>query len=117
MDRTLASSLNAVNQSMATFAASIITVSVVFPLFLIPAFFLGLAYRALAIGYLNTGRDLRRMESNSRSPIFSGFGEILDGIVTVRAFSAEQRFEDSIRRKIDQFVGVRDLWRRQLDLP
>ncbi|KAG1751897.1 hypothetical protein EDB19DRAFT_1870900 [Suillus lakei] len=31
--------------------------------------------------YLKTGRDLRRMESNSRSPIFSGFGELLEGIV------------------------------------
>ncbi|KAF8977755.1 hypothetical protein BDQ17DRAFT_1266292 [Cyathus striatus] len=57
-----------------------------------PAFFIGLAYRELAIGYLNTGRDLRRMESNSRSPIFSDFGELLEGIVTVRAFSAERRF-------------------------
>jgi ABC-type multidrug transport system fused ATPase/permease subunit len=63
-----------------------------FPLFLIPAFLIGLLYRQLAIGYLNTGRDLRRMESNSRSPIFSGFGEMLEGLVTVRAFSAERQF-------------------------
>jgi hypothetical protein len=53
-------------------------------------------YRQLAIGYLNTGRDLRRMESNTRSPIFSGFGEMLEGLVTVRAFSAEGRFLDEL---------------------
>jgi hypothetical protein len=41
------------------------------------------------------------MESNSRSPIFSDFGELLDGIVTVRAFGAEQRFLDSLHTKID----------------
>jgi len=41
------------------------------------------------------------MESNSRSPIFSGFAELLDGIVTVRAFSAERRFLDSLFAKID----------------
>lgn len=75
--------------------------SVVFPTFLIPALVIGLAYRELAIGYLNTGRDLRRMESNSRSPIFSDFGELLEGIVTVRAFSAENRFLNSLHRKID----------------
>ncbi|KAJ3872966.1 hypothetical protein F5051DRAFT_338433, partial [Lentinula edodes] len=51
--------------------------------------------------YLNTGRDLRRMESNSRSPIFSDFSELLEGIVTVRAFSAEKRFLDNIHTKID----------------
>ena len=66
-----------------------------------PAFIIGFAYRELAIGYLNTGRDLRRMESNTRSPIFSDFGEILEGIVTVRAFSAEKRFLNNVFVKID----------------
>ncbi|KAG6885437.1 hypothetical protein C0993_001754 [Termitomyces sp. T159_Od127] len=75
--------------------------STVFPWFLVPAIFLGFAYRELSIGYLNTGRDLRRMESNSRSPIFSDFGELLEGIVTVRAFSAERRFLDNLHKKID----------------
>ncbi|KAG2143718.1 hypothetical protein DEU56DRAFT_792331 [Suillus clintonianus] len=101
IDSNLASSLSAVNQSLATFAAAIITVVFFFPLFLIPAVVIGFFYRLLALGYLKTGRDLRRMESNSRSPIFSGFGELLEGIVTVRAFSAEQRFLDDLHSKID----------------
>jgi len=46
------------------------------------------------------------MESNSRSPIFSGFGELLEGIVTVRAFSAEQRFLDDLHGKIDVTTKV-----------
>jgi hypothetical protein len=46
------------------------------------------------------------MESNSRSPIFSGFGELLEGIVTVRAFSAEQRFLDSLHMKVDLTTQV-----------
>ncbi|KAF5378578.1 hypothetical protein D9615_007121 [Tricholomella constricta] len=101
IDSSLAGSLQAVNSSLASFFASIIAVAFVFPWFLLPATFIGLAYRELAIGYLNTGRDLRRMESNTRSPIFSDFGELLEGIVTVRAFSAERRFLDSLHRKID----------------
>ena len=63
-------------------------------------------YQRLAVGYLNTGRDLRRMESNSRSPIFSGFSEMLEGIVTVRAFGAEQRFLNDIHAKIDLTVRM-----------
>jgi len=81
--------------------------SVVFPWFLLPAFIIALAYRELAIGYINTGRDLRRMESNTRSPIFSDFGELLEGIVTVRAFSVERRFLDNLHRKIDTTTQVR----------
>lgn len=80
--------------------------SVIFPYFLLPAFFIGFAYRELAIGYLNTGRDLRRMESNTRSPVFSYFSELLEGIVTVRAFSAERRFLDNLHRKIDTTTKV-----------
>jgi ABC-type multidrug transport system fused ATPase/permease subunit len=80
--------------------------SVVFPWFLVPAVIIGYVYRLLAIGYLHTGRDLRRMESNSRSPIFSGFGELLEGIVTVRAFSAERRFLDDLHVKIDVTTKV-----------
>lgn len=46
------------------------------------------------------------MESNSRSPIFSDFAEILEGIVTVRAFSAEKRFLDNLYKKIDTTTKV-----------
>jgi hypothetical protein len=46
------------------------------------------------------------MESNTRSPIFSDFGELLEGIVTVRAFSAETRFLDNLHRKIDTTTKV-----------
>lgn len=80
--------------------------SIFFPIFLIPAVIIGFFYRLLALGYLKTGRDLRRMESNSRSPIFSEFGELLEGIVTVRAFSAEERFLDDLHDKIDVTTKV-----------
>ena len=78
----------------------------IFPLFIFPAVVIGFIYRQLAIGYLNTGRDLRRMESNTRSPIFANFGELLEGIVTVRAFSAEQRFLDNHNAKVDLTTKV-----------
>ncbi|KAG6908992.1 hypothetical protein DXG01_002481 [Tephrocybe rancida] len=101
IDSSLAGSLQAVNTSLANLFTSIVLVAFIFPWFLIPAIFIGLAHRELAVGYLNTGRDLRRMESNTRSPIFSDFGELLEGIVTVRAFSAERRFLDNLHTKID----------------
>jgi len=47
------------------------------------------------------------MESNTRSPIFSDFGELLEGIVTVRAFSAENRFLDNLHTKVDTTTEVR----------
>lgn len=66
-----------------------------------PAAILGFFYRRAAIAYLNTGRDIRRMESNTQSPIFSNFSELLDGIVTVRAFGVESRFLEDLYAKVD----------------
>ncbi|KAF7291658.1 ABC bile acid [Mycena chlorophos] len=90
IDQDLAGSLQTVNTSLAGFFASVITITVVFPAFIFPAVVLGYIYYRLAIGYLNTGRDLRRMESNSRSPIYSDF-----------AFSAESRFLDNLHKRIN----------------
>ncbi|KAJ7826955.1 hypothetical protein B0H13DRAFT_1917902 [Mycena leptocephala] len=104
IDSDLAGSLQTVNSSLAGFFASVITItpySVVFPGFLFPAVVLGYIYHRLAIRYLNTGRDLRRMESNSRSPIYSDFGELIEGIVTARAFSAENRLLDNLHAQIN----------------
>ncbi|KAI9056461.1 multidrug resistance-associated ABC transporter [Trametes sanguinea] len=101
VDTSLAGTLQSVNSSLALFAVSMITVIVVFPLFIFPAIVLGYFYRQAAVAYLNTGRDIRRMESNTRSPIFANFNELLEGIVTVRAFGAEQRFLDDLYRQVD----------------
>lgn len=126
IDSSLAGSVQAVNRAVAGFFASIIIIrcnivfisvisplpyltvrnSVIFPYFIIAAFFLGIVYWDLALGYVNTGRDLRRMESNTRSPIYSDFGELLEGIVTVRAFSAEKRFLNNLHKKVDTTTKV-----------
>ncbi|KAL1696726.1 hypothetical protein GGG16DRAFT_43160 [Schizophyllum commune] len=101
VDSSLASTLQSVNSSLATCFVAVLTIAVVFPPFLFPAIVIGLIFRECAIGYLETGRDLSRLEANTRSPIFSDFAEVLEGIVTVRAFSAEKRFMDNMHEMID----------------
>ena len=51
--------------------------------------------------YRPAGRDIRRIESTSTSPIYSSFSEALEGIVTIRAFGAERRFLDDFFKKVD----------------
>jgi hypothetical protein len=50
---------------------------------------------------MKPSRDLRRMDSNSHSPLYSQFGEMLEGIVTVRAFSAEGQFLQTFYKSVD----------------
>ncbi|KAF7982635.1 hypothetical protein HWV62_27065 [Athelia sp. TMB] len=101
IDTSLVRSMQNVNSSFAVFLGAIATITYFFPLFLIPATFLGFFYQRLGVAYLRSGRSLRRMEANSRSPIYSGFGEMLDGLVTVRAFSAERRFLNDLHVRLD----------------
>ncbi|KAJ7025345.1 multidrug resistance-associated ABC transporter [Mycena alexandri] len=101
IDNQIVWSVSALTSAIGGLFVSVMTVLVVFPLFVIPASIVGYFYRTLAHGYLHTGRDLRRMESNSRSPIFSDFADVLEGIVTVRAFSVEKRFMKTLHERID----------------
>ncbi|KIJ38897.1 hypothetical protein M422DRAFT_781226 [Sphaerobolus stellatus SS14] len=87
--------------SVASFLGSVITVIFVVPWFTPFAVVIAIAYVRLSIGYLRTGRDLRRMESTSRSPILAGFSDLVSGIVTVRAFSKERQFLNGHFKRVD----------------
>ncbi|KPI36996.1 ATP-dependent bile acid permease [Cyphellophora attinorum] len=70
----------------------VILISIITPGFLIPGFFIGLMYLATGMFYIRASRDLKRIESVQRSPLFQHFGETLSGVVTIRAYGDEARF-------------------------
>ena len=51
--------------------------------------------------YLRTSRQLMRLKSATKSPIYSLFGETLQGISTIRAFKRQKTFLDECRRLLD----------------
>ncbi|XP_008659190.1 ABC transporter C family member 13 isoform X2 [Zea mays] len=53
---------------------------------------LWLIYRKLQFYYRSTSREVRRLDSVARSPIYSSFTETLDGSSTIRAFQNEGFF-------------------------
>ncbi|KAG5115089.1 hypothetical protein JHK82_038358 [Glycine max] len=64
-------------------------VQVFFLLLLLPFWYI---YSRLQFFYRSTSRELRRLDSVSRSPIYTSFTETLDGSSTIRAFKAEDFF-------------------------
>ncbi|CAA0827331.1 multidrug resistance-associated protein 11 [Striga hermonthica] len=64
-------------------------VQVMFLLLLIPFWFI---YSRLQFYYRSTSRELRRLDSVSRSPIYASFTETLDGSSTIRAFNSTDLF-------------------------
>ncbi len=77
------------------------TSSAIFPSFAVPAAILAFFYLRTAMMYQPAGRDIRRLESTSTSPIFAALGETLDGIITIRAFGVEARFLHGFFEKVD----------------
>ncbi|KAF2666079.1 bile acid-transporting ATPase [Microthyrium microscopicum] len=70
----------------------IILITVITPGFLIAGGIISVTYFAIGIVYINSSRDLKRLESVKRSPIFQQFGETLTGMTTIRAYADERRF-------------------------
>ncbi|KAI7805399.1 canalicular multispecific organic anion transporter 1 isoform X1 [Triplophysa rosa] len=52
--------------------------------------------------YVATSRQLRRLDSVSRSPIYSHFGETVSGLSVIRAYGHQLRFLQQNERTIDE---------------
>jgi ABC-type multidrug transport system fused ATPase/permease subunit len=85
-------------------ASSVIVIASISPLFLILVVLLMAAFVSVFNHFLPTSRSLKRLETVSLSPLFTRIGELLQsqGLTTVRAFRAQQEFEDSTISIIDQ---------------
>ncbi|KAJ5913059.1 hypothetical protein N7504_001942 [Penicillium tannophilum] len=89
--------------SLASVIMIVILISIITPGFLIAGIFITLVYTALGAIYLNSSRDLKRLESVQRSPLYQQFGETLNGIVTIRAYGDGPRFIIDNHRRINAY--------------
>ncbi|KAK4518579.1 uncharacterized protein ATC70_008798 [Mucor velutinosus] len=81
--------------------SSIITVSCVLPPFLMPMLAVALVNVYLGTMFVSASLELKRMESVSRSPLFSHFTETIIGVATIRAFGATRQFLQDMLTYID----------------
>lgn len=114
--------LEAVDQEVAPVAISVMTcglgititivlITMITPGFLIAGVFITALYVLLGKFYLGASRDLKRLESVQRSPLFQQFGETLSGVTTIRAYGDERRFvRDNLTRINDQLRPFLYLW-------
>ncbi|KAI1319615.1 hypothetical protein EDD11_003608 [Mortierella claussenii] len=79
----------------------VFVISVVTPGFLLAAVLIALAYIFVGAYYIASSRELKRVESVTKSPLYSHFGETLVGVSTIRAFGVETRFMEEVLMKLD----------------
>ncbi|KAJ6164592.1 Metal resistance protein YCF1 [Penicillium chermesinum] len=92
VDEVLARTFNMLfsNTGRAVFTMIVISSSTpAFLLFILPLSYIYLSYQKY---YLRSSRELKRLDSVTRSPIYAHFQESLGGISTIRAYQKQERF-------------------------
>lgn len=87
--------------SFATVVAIIVLITVITPGFIVAGIFVSALYCLIGAFYIRASRDLKRLESIQRSPLYQHFGETLAGVATIRAYGDERRFVRENLLKID----------------
>ncbi|XP_058980638.1 multidrug resistance-associated protein 1 isoform X16 [Musca domestica] len=82
--------------------ATIVVISMSTPIFLAVIIPIAFLYYFAQRFYVATSRQLMRLESVSRSPIYSHFGETVTGVSTIRAYAVQDRFIDESDNKVDK---------------
>ncbi|KAI9225781.1 MAG: P-loop containing nucleoside triphosphate hydrolase protein [Piptocephalis tieghemiana] len=80
----------------------VLVVALAMPQFLLAAFFIALLFYSFSIYYLATSRELKRLESITKSPLLTLFGETMSGVMTIRAFGQEDRFRGWLVDRVDE---------------
>ncbi|KAL4079580.1 hypothetical protein J3A83DRAFT_4368342 [Scleroderma citrinum] len=81
---------------------TIVTVSVIGGIpFICLGAILGYMYHNVAKVYGQTARDMRRLDSVTRSPLYSIYGETVAGVTILRAFGASSKFLRDMIRCVD----------------
>jgi ATP-binding cassette, subfamily C (CFTR/MRP), member 1 len=101
VDEVLARTFNMLFVNLARSGFTLVVISVSTPVFIAIIFPLGAMYYWVQRYYLRTSRELKRLDSVSRSPIYAHFQETLGGISTIRAYRQQDRFELENEWRVD----------------
>ncbi|KXL50173.1 hypothetical protein M433DRAFT_151473 [Acidomyces richmondensis BFW] len=92
VDQEIAPVAVGVVHCLASIITIVVLISVITPGFLVAAFFITILYFLIGMFYISSSRDLKRLESVQRSPLYQQFGETMSGMTTIRAYGDERRF-------------------------
>lgn len=101
VDDSLGRSFNMCFTNVGKVMVTIIIISISTPAFVLVIIPLAAIYKYMQGYYLATSRELKRLESVSKSPVFAHFKESLNGLSTIRAYRQEARFAQEDENKID----------------
>ncbi|XP_044926267.1 ATP-binding cassette sub-family C member 3 isoform X2 [Mustela putorius furo] len=101
IDEVLAPTILMLLNSFYNSLATLVVIVASTPLFTVVTLPLGIFYVLMQRFYVATSRQLKRLESISRSPIYSHFSETVTGSSVIRAYGRSQDFQAISDAKVD----------------
>ncbi|XP_049501524.1 ATP-binding cassette sub-family C member 2 [Panthera uncia] len=92
VDDTLPLSLRSWILCFLAIISTLVMICIATPIFITIIIPLGIIYTFVQMLYVATSRQLKRLDSVTRSPIYSHFSETVSGLSVIRAFEHQQRF-------------------------
>eukprot|EP00833_Pecoramyces_ruminatium_P000081 jgi/Orpsp1_1/1174113/evm.model.c7180000048971.1 len=92
VDNVLTETIQSFISSFAVTISSLIIIIYTTPMFIIPLIPLLIIYYIMQEYYRSTSREIKRLDSLSRSPLYANFNETMNGISTIRAYHEQKRF-------------------------
>jgi ABC-type multidrug transport system fused ATPase/permease subunit len=104
IDRTVAVFVNMFMGSIAQLLSTVILIGIVSTLSLWAIMPLLVVFYGAYLYYQNTSREIKRMDSTTRSPVYAQFGEALNGLSSIRAYKAYDRMAEINGRSMDNNI-------------
>ncbi|KAI3644541.1 hypothetical protein MP228_010705 [Amoeboaphelidium protococcarum] len=101
VDEVLPRSWNSFFRTMFSVLTTLVVISASTPLFLVMAVPMAIIYYTVQQYYLRSSRELKRLDSVTKSPIYAHFSETLGGVSTIRAYGSNLRFLQENERRLD----------------
>ncbi len=103
IDQQLASFMISELQLLVSIVMVVLLICTIIPAFLPAAVMICAAYYCVLAVYVNSSRDLKRIQSVERSPLYQQLGETLSGYVSIRAYNRMEFFTAANHDLIDRF--------------
>ena len=102
LDTNMRMNLRQILNSVLKTTVTVIILLMQTPYFLVAFLPLMLVYTFVQRLYIASSRQLKRIDSTSKSPVYTHFSETVTGSTSIRAFDAVQHFTRNLERRVDR---------------